>query len=518
MKKPVDLARNMSDASQHEQLLSAYLDGQLNAEDQQRAEQLLADHPEYVEMVDQWREQRTRLRQFPKYQLDANFSDRVLKLVDASSTTWPTAENSTTPANRTRGGISPAAWRSAAAAILTLAGMMLLTMFISPTVMNSQSEALQASFADSEPREPSEAAPAQGNFDDPTSEMDSVSAGAVPEKDQLDVVRQDTKQQADQRDANAIQRQQAEGREQMRRAQVTRQLQSSFDHVVMIHMDGESMGQIEKALAVNQIRIQNNRLNPGLVAQGAGMSVQDAQQPVDQTADSGMQAVLVRCSPTQIKNALEGLGERAEVATLNVPPPMAFKSELQFAKSDSKNLLHPNSPADSSRIAAADAPAGMGASKKDSPVAQQAGGRKGPVASAGASPQDENASGFPEPPVVLANRNDSVARSLKFDPYRARRKSSKNKRSHTEDPIGGFFEESELATESVKENATTSEADEIAKIDQQFDLIGDPNEMRNYLLLIHTRPSTNYAKQIPAGLEADSSVEPAVPATEQPDK
>ncbi|MFK7766188.1 MAG: anti-sigma factor [Mariniblastus sp.] len=143
----------MSDALNNEpreQLLIAYLDGELDAADRAKAESLLASNPEYVQLVDQWKENGGLLRSMPRYQLDSGFATRVLNAIDAKAIDVKTTGSASLPALNANvsdaDNFAPSltlAHASAAnqpqskiaglALIGALAAMLLLTLFVFPS-------------------------------------------------------------------------------------------------------------------------------------------------------------------------------------------------------------------------------------------------------------------------------------------------------------------------------------------------------------------------------------------------
>ncbi len=114
----------MSDVSQNEQLLSALVDGELKGEDRARAEKLLAENPQSQSLVQQWRRQSMAIKSLPKCQLDTGFAARVMSVV---------SEKSRASDGNLKGPLSQ--WRTGFAAIITLAAMILLTLFVFPRAM-----------------------------------------------------------------------------------------------------------------------------------------------------------------------------------------------------------------------------------------------------------------------------------------------------------------------------------------------------------------------------------------------
>ncbi len=156
----------MSDASHSEELLSAYADGQLTGADKVRAEKLIADNPHYAELIEQWREQGQMIRALPRFRMDRDFSDRILVTHDLERTDL-LPQRSSIQSER-----SLKLWdgRTAAAAILALAAMILLTLFVFPAAPQPMSEVAVSS--------PSKNQSPDVSTNEEASESDSVSIGA----------------------------------------------------------------------------------------------------------------------------------------------------------------------------------------------------------------------------------------------------------------------------------------------------------------------------------------------------
>jgi anti-sigma factor RsiW len=77
-----------------EELLSAYLDGELSAEQRREVEEVLADSAEQRQVLDELRDLHTQLQQLPRCQLGDEFVERVLQEAQRRSlaTAAPTAE------------------------------------------------------------------------------------------------------------------------------------------------------------------------------------------------------------------------------------------------------------------------------------------------------------------------------------------------------------------------------------------------------------------------------------------
>lgn len=68
----------------NQQLLSAFLDGELEVADRAAAEALL-DNPRYAKLVESWKQNGTSMRALPKSELDAGLAERVLQKIDQSA-------------------------------------------------------------------------------------------------------------------------------------------------------------------------------------------------------------------------------------------------------------------------------------------------------------------------------------------------------------------------------------------------------------------------------------------------
>jgi len=66
----------------NQQLLSAYIDGELGMTERAMAEELIRDKNEpYAKLAEFWRENGINMRALPKPRLDEGFSDRVLEKI-----------------------------------------------------------------------------------------------------------------------------------------------------------------------------------------------------------------------------------------------------------------------------------------------------------------------------------------------------------------------------------------------------------------------------------------------------
>lgn len=128
----------MSDQISLQELVSSFVDNELLGDQRAAVEKLLAENPQLQRRVDEWREQADRLRALPRYRLPNDFSDRVLQAIAVPSTSVnyrPVETGFVSPnlSDRTMAAASPfAPWRMGLAAIVTLAAMLLLTLFAFP--------------------------------------------------------------------------------------------------------------------------------------------------------------------------------------------------------------------------------------------------------------------------------------------------------------------------------------------------------------------------------------------------
>ena len=99
------------DHSDNDLLLSAYLDGELNAEERAHVEQLLAASAEARQLVDELRALRASLQELPQHTLELEFAQRVLVRAEremAASQTDASVDASSAGAELISGDQSPA--------------------------------------------------------------------------------------------------------------------------------------------------------------------------------------------------------------------------------------------------------------------------------------------------------------------------------------------------------------------------------------------------------------------------
>ena len=66
----------------HHELLSAYLDGELTADERQRVEKLLTENAECRQVFEELRALRASLASLPRQQLDADLGPQVIRLAE----------------------------------------------------------------------------------------------------------------------------------------------------------------------------------------------------------------------------------------------------------------------------------------------------------------------------------------------------------------------------------------------------------------------------------------------------
>lgn len=125
-----------SNRQQDEELLTAYLDGELDSEQRVLAETLIQQNPKYAQLIEEWRENGIALRSLPKHRLDSGFSARVLAAKEITSS--PTvADVATLKSNSAMDQSAQANPINGLIAIAALAAMVLLTLFVFPMFVDS---------------------------------------------------------------------------------------------------------------------------------------------------------------------------------------------------------------------------------------------------------------------------------------------------------------------------------------------------------------------------------------------
>lgn len=113
------------------------IDGQLSADQMRQAQQLIAEDVELAELYQSLREQQNALRAMPKFELDDDFANRVVRAAQAEGLLQPSTPNTLklAPPTDTRN------WWAPAVAITALAAMLLVTLFIVPNISSPTSVA-----------------------------------------------------------------------------------------------------------------------------------------------------------------------------------------------------------------------------------------------------------------------------------------------------------------------------------------------------------------------------------------
>jgi hypothetical protein len=109
--------------TKNEQLLSAYLDGELNAADMERAKTLIDGNQEYAKLVADWKSNGGSIAELPKYKLSGSFVDKVISQIGSGKVTTKTSD----PVAHS------ASWKTGLASLVALAAMLLLTLFVFPS-------------------------------------------------------------------------------------------------------------------------------------------------------------------------------------------------------------------------------------------------------------------------------------------------------------------------------------------------------------------------------------------------
>lgn len=120
-----------------DELISAYLDGELSASQQSLVEQKLAESVEYQKMFDEMKALRDDIQGLPTYQLDADFSQRIIARI--SSADDPVSVSAPRPYALSRTGTATRNWKAAVALLTTVAATLLFSMLMPlETIQNRQ--------------------------------------------------------------------------------------------------------------------------------------------------------------------------------------------------------------------------------------------------------------------------------------------------------------------------------------------------------------------------------------------
>lgn len=115
--------------------LSAYVDGQLNADESSRFELELENDSELRDLMEQYLANGEAIRQLPRFQLPSDFADRVLAKIDdeVPSAPSPRIGELSSPQDQR-------ATRTALGLIVSLAAMLLVSLLISPWMVSPKSD------------------------------------------------------------------------------------------------------------------------------------------------------------------------------------------------------------------------------------------------------------------------------------------------------------------------------------------------------------------------------------------
>ncbi len=183
-----------------DELVSAYLDGELTADEQAQIEERMAASPEFRQTVEELRGLRMSFEALPQHRLPADFAERVLRraeqevLIGTSDAAAATPAPVTLPArpaaddrlpNR-RSGFRPFVWTMVAAA----AALLILITNRQPNVREvpiakspeAERKARQSTDSASETNTATKPAPAVENKFSESGRADELSAGAAGEK------------------------------------------------------------------------------------------------------------------------------------------------------------------------------------------------------------------------------------------------------------------------------------------------------------------------------------------------
>ncbi len=123
-----------------DELISAYLDGEVTAQERAQVERLLRSEPRYQQTLDELRTLRETLQSLPRYQLDGDFHRRVLQLAqqqqhdDQNDSSPPTESDS----DVTREGAPARGFRRGLLwACIAVAAAILLMVYVPPTTQQA---------------------------------------------------------------------------------------------------------------------------------------------------------------------------------------------------------------------------------------------------------------------------------------------------------------------------------------------------------------------------------------------
>ncbi len=139
------------DTQYHEELIGAYLDGELTGDELRTVERLLAESEEARQLLDELRSLQSGLRSLPKHSLGEEFSQAVLRRTeravlsgrdadqDPAGSSKPESANAPSPfAARDAADRSAALKRRVTWSVLAVAAAVLIMIFVPPTSENRQ--------------------------------------------------------------------------------------------------------------------------------------------------------------------------------------------------------------------------------------------------------------------------------------------------------------------------------------------------------------------------------------------
>ena len=114
----------MSDISFPENLISAYLDGELSAEEAAKVQEWIAQHPKYAQLLDEFKQQSLAIKELPAFELDPEFANRVMASPEVAAVDRDERSAAIVQTDRTITGLEQ--WGGAVAAISALAALILV--------------------------------------------------------------------------------------------------------------------------------------------------------------------------------------------------------------------------------------------------------------------------------------------------------------------------------------------------------------------------------------------------------
>ncbi|MCH2177254.1 MAG: hypothetical protein MK106_00485 [Mariniblastus sp.] len=114
----------MSDTSFPENLISAYLDGELSVEEAAKVQEWIAQHPKYAQLLDEFKQQSLAIKELPAFELDPEFANRVMASPEVAAVDHDKRNAAIVQTDRTIMGLEQ--WGGAVAAISALAALILV--------------------------------------------------------------------------------------------------------------------------------------------------------------------------------------------------------------------------------------------------------------------------------------------------------------------------------------------------------------------------------------------------------